>query len=230
MPAEEEVTRKLRAIISADVKGYSILMADDEIAPNTIVQFQEGKLFLQAREVALWEILDALDQECMVKISGLEHRETELINFISRNESVENVLKQFLHHLGEINYAFEFADETLRRVSVFPKSTTVYSAKMVPEDDISGKEFIDAVRITGIVKGSQAESLALREGDIIIEYDDLKITKGPEELVEEVKKKSDKESVSMVIVHNGRPVKLVLKSGLIGVRIDPARIPKEDYQ
>ena len=31
MPTEKRVTRKLRAILSADVKGYSILMADDEI-------------------------------------------------------------------------------------------------------------------------------------------------------------------------------------------------------
>jgi len=30
MPTEDEVTRKLRAILSADVKGYSLLMADDE--------------------------------------------------------------------------------------------------------------------------------------------------------------------------------------------------------
>jgi adenylate cyclase len=32
MPKEQKVTRKLRAILSADVKGYSILMADDEVA------------------------------------------------------------------------------------------------------------------------------------------------------------------------------------------------------
>jgi|LGVF01.1.fsa_nt_gb adenylate cyclase len=32
MPTEQNVTRKLRAILSADVKGYSILMADDEVA------------------------------------------------------------------------------------------------------------------------------------------------------------------------------------------------------
>jgi adenylate cyclase len=30
MPSEEKVTRKLRAILSADVKGYSLLMAEDE--------------------------------------------------------------------------------------------------------------------------------------------------------------------------------------------------------
>jgi hypothetical protein len=32
MSNEHKVTRKLRAIFSADVKGYSILMADDEVA------------------------------------------------------------------------------------------------------------------------------------------------------------------------------------------------------
>ena len=31
MPNENKVTRKLRAILSADVKGYSLLMADDEV-------------------------------------------------------------------------------------------------------------------------------------------------------------------------------------------------------
>jgi hypothetical protein len=30
MPNEQKITRKLRAILSADVKGYSILMSDDE--------------------------------------------------------------------------------------------------------------------------------------------------------------------------------------------------------
>ena len=30
MPTEDKVTRKLRAILSADVKGYSLLMTDDE--------------------------------------------------------------------------------------------------------------------------------------------------------------------------------------------------------
>ena len=31
MPQNKKVTRKLSAILSADVKGYSVLMADDEI-------------------------------------------------------------------------------------------------------------------------------------------------------------------------------------------------------
>ena len=38
---EKKITRKLSAIFSADVKGYSILMADDEIATiETLTQYR----------------------------------------------------------------------------------------------------------------------------------------------------------------------------------------------
>jgi adenylate cyclase len=39
MPTEEKTTRKLRAILSADVKGYSLLMADDEA--HTVKKLKE---------------------------------------------------------------------------------------------------------------------------------------------------------------------------------------------
>ena len=39
MPTEEKTTRKLSAILSADVKGYSLLMADDEA--HTVKKLKE---------------------------------------------------------------------------------------------------------------------------------------------------------------------------------------------
>ena len=42
MTEEQKVTRKLRAIMSADVKGYSILMADDEVTTvQTLKDYRE---------------------------------------------------------------------------------------------------------------------------------------------------------------------------------------------
>ena len=46
MPTEQKVTRKLRAILSADVKGYSILMADDEVF--TIKTIKEYRSIMSA--------------------------------------------------------------------------------------------------------------------------------------------------------------------------------------
>jgi len=44
MPNEQKVTRKLRAILSADVKGYSILMSDDE--NHTIETLKKYRQFM----------------------------------------------------------------------------------------------------------------------------------------------------------------------------------------
>ena len=46
MPTEQKVTRKLRAILSADVKGYSILMADDEV--STIQTLKDYRKIMSA--------------------------------------------------------------------------------------------------------------------------------------------------------------------------------------
>jgi len=41
MSKDQNITRKLRAILSADVKGYSLLMADDEVATiNTLKDYR----------------------------------------------------------------------------------------------------------------------------------------------------------------------------------------------
>jgi adenylate cyclase len=47
MTAEQKVTRKLRAIMSADVKGYSILMADDEV--TTVQTLKDHREIMSAR-------------------------------------------------------------------------------------------------------------------------------------------------------------------------------------
>jgi adenylate cyclase len=47
MTAEQKVTRKLRAIMSADVKGYSILMVDDEVA--TVRTLKDYRNIMSAR-------------------------------------------------------------------------------------------------------------------------------------------------------------------------------------
>ena len=46
MVTDQKVTRKLRAIFSADVKGYSILMADDEV--STVQTLKEYRKIMSA--------------------------------------------------------------------------------------------------------------------------------------------------------------------------------------
>jgi adenylate cyclase len=63
MSTEQKVTRKLRAILSADVKGYTILMAGDEIA--TIQTLKEYRVIMSTCiEQHGGRVVDAVGDNC----------------------------------------------------------------------------------------------------------------------------------------------------------------------
>jgi adenylate cyclase len=91
MPTEQKVTRKLRAILSADVKGYSILMADDEAFTIKIlkayraimsdhIQKLSGRVVDATGDNMLAEFDSAVDAvQCAVEIQrDLESKNDEL--------------------------------------------------------------------------------------------------------------------------------------------------------
>ena len=203
-------------------------VAEEKIVSSVIIELQQEKLVLQAQGAPLWKILDGIRRECLVEILGLESRKNEPVTFSSIEGTLEDVLKQLLRHLGEKNYAFEFVDERLKRASVFPEAKGVaHLPPFLPAEKVSHKKFVNVVRVQSIVDNSQAENLALREGDLIIEYDGVKISR-TQELLKEVKKKSQKEEVGMIVVRDHEPMQFVLNGGFIGVRINTIKVPKEE--
>ena len=89
MPANQKVTRKLTAIMSADIKGYSILMADDEvftikmlneyrsIMSNCIGQYN-GRVVDSPGDNVLAEFASAVDAlQCAVEIQKKLKKEND---------------------------------------------------------------------------------------------------------------------------------------------------------
>jgi S1-C subfamily serine protease len=108
-----------------------------------------------------------------------------------------------------------------------PTRTVVENLKP-PADEPETQEFADVAQIQSIIASSQAETLGLLEGDIIIEYDGVPITSA-RQLVAEVEKKAGRDRVEMVIVREKTPQRLTLSSGFIGIRIKTTKIPKEEF-
>ena len=80
MPTEQKATRKLRAILSADVKGYSLLMTDDEAFTirkleeyrtrmSNLIQANKGRVVDAVGDNLLAEFSSAVNAvECAVEI------------------------------------------------------------------------------------------------------------------------------------------------------------------
>lgn len=205
-------------------------IAAEEDLRALLVTYQKGELALESRGAPLDKILMEIERICAVKITGLEGREKEPINFSMRGVAIEEGMKQFLRYLGEKNYVFQFVDENLRFVSVFPEA----AGDKVPVPDRMGSEnsaetFSKVVRVVGIVEGSQAQRSGLAEGDLIIEYDGVRVV-STGQLIQEVEKKSQKERIEIVAVRDNALRRFDLEGGFIGVRIRTTEIPTEDLE
>ena len=204
--------------------------ASPETKATMVFEVGDNGLAMQAINIPLGDILDEMRGEFFSDITGLDHRTNELITLNTSGKTVEEILKQLLKHLGENNYAFEFSDDDIKKVSVFPesktKTTPAEKQRTLNEDH---DQFTGVAKVNSIIEDSQAETVGLAVDDIIIKYDGIRIESSMG-LIREVRRKSDMDQVEMIVVREGTVLPFFIKGGLIGVRISTAKIPLEEFE
>ena len=219
--------KKLICIIS--LLGF-FAIASGRADASVVMKSVKGQLLLEAQEAQLSKVLEKILSKHDVEISGLEGRKDEPVTFSLKGASIEELLKRLFRYLGERNYAFEFADGKLKRVSVLPESNITYEAPTLPVDRKKKKvkkKFGTVVRVKGIIKGSKAQDIGIKKGDLIIAYADVRID-STDKLVEESRKKRDVKWIEMIVVRDKEPMEFYLERGFIGVRIHTVKIPQEE--
>ena len=197
-------------------------------ASNEITRVWNGNIIIEAHDSVLVEIFKELYDKYSIEVSGLESRESDKITFSFEADTLEALLRGLLRYLGVKNFAIQFADATLTRIVVMPDSISdITTSENVQMDQRDQVEPLSVAQIQSIVEFSQAESLDLIAGDIIIEYDGVRITSA-QQLVEEVEKKSENSQVEMIVIREKNPVRLILAGGIIGVRIMTKKISREE--
>ena len=193
-----------------------------------IDQAWNGNIIIEARDSILVDIFTKLQEKYAIEVAGLESRKSDKITFTFEAKSLEDLLRGLLRYLGVKNFAIEFADATLKRIVVVPDSVLEFSpTKSMHIEGSDQSESIGVAQVQSIVEFSQADSLDLLAGDIILEYDGVRITSA-QQLVDEVKEKDENSQVEMVILRGNYPIRLVLAGGMIGVRVLTKQISKQD--
>jgi len=195
-------------------------------ATSEITQVWNGNIVIEARDSVLVEVLKELYDKYSIEVAGLESRESDKVTFSFEADTLEALLRGLLRNLGVKNFAIEFADARLTRIVVVPDSMSDLSEN-VQKYQGNQVESLSVAQVQSIVEFSQAESLDLTAGDIIIEYDGVHITSA-QQLVEEVKEKAENSQVEMIVIREKRPMRLILAGGIIGVRIITKTVSKEE--
>jgi S1-C subfamily serine protease len=133
-----------------------------------------------------------------------------------------------LRYLGVKNFAIQFVDARLTRIMVLPESVSdITISENQQADRWNPPESISVAQIMSVVEFSQAQTLDLTAGDIIIEYDGVRISSA-QQLVEEVEKKAENSQVDMIVIRERNSMRLILAGGTIGVRIRTKNISYEE--
>ncbi len=209
------------------VSGNAALDTD----PAIIFEVEDKSWVLNVQRGLLDDLVDHIYQDFQLEILGLETRKRETITLSLKGKTLADIARGLLQYLGEKNFAFEFENDRLKRVLVLPEANVdirnLSFAIFTYEGDQG--QSINAVEIQGIIDGSQAKKLNLRKGDLIVEYDGLKITRATE-LIEATKKRSFDEDVEILLLRNGDFFPLRAKGGFIGIQVKTIKIFKEELE
>lgn len=201
------------------------------IDSSVTVRVYEKSWELTVQKDLLEVLLDTIYQDFQVEVLGLESRKKESITLSVTGKSLADIIRSLLLYLGEKNFAFEFVDNRLKRVLVLPEANSDIrnlSSAISAQGNNRGKS-VNAVEIQGIIDGSQAKKLDFRKGDLIIEYDGIKINRAME-LIEETKKRTPDEEIEILLLRNGDFVRSKANGGFIGVQVKTIKIFREELE
>ena len=197
-------------------------------ASNEISRDSNGHITIDAQDSDLIEIFKELYDKYSVEVSGLESRKSEKFTFFFEADTLETLLRKLLRYLGVKNFAIQFVDARLTRIVILPESVSdITISENLQTDRWNPPESISVAQIMSVVEFSQAQTLDLTAGDIIIEYDGVRISSA-QQLVEEVEKKAENSQVDMIVIRERNSMRLILAGGTIGVRIRTKNISYEE--
>ena len=204
-------------------------VSDSALAGDRIVGTAEGKFFIRADNVSTRSVTTAFTTAFDIEIKGLETQVHNKVTYALEAATLEELIKGFLRHLKIQNYAFEFTEDKIKFVIILPGETKGHQASIDAGNEIrKPPETVTVTVIKSVLESSQAESVGLLPGDLIVEYDGTRIHTASQ-LVEEVKKKSAENSIEILVVREQAPMSIVVQGGFLGVRITTERIPKASF-
>ena len=197
------------------------------------IESQKGMIVFKVKNALLKNILKELNDKFKVVITGMEERENEKVTYSAQTASLADLLKGFLQHLGVKNFALEYNSELLSRVAIFPEAKGTAEIPYTPigekSEEAEKSQKVKAIAVQGVVDGTQAEESGIRAGDLIMQYDGVKLQRAPD-LVKLTRTKPPDETVELILMRDGQPVRLTLKGGYIGVRIKTISVSPTDIE
>jgi hypothetical protein len=96
--------------------------------------------------------------------------------------------------------------------------------------DPEGKPVRCRAIISAIIPGGQGERIGLEAGDILLDYDKKEILNSIRFIAARRGERPDEKPKELIVLSNGKPLKVLVAPGLLGVRLEDHVIPETELQ
>ena len=205
-----------------------VISVASEEGDNTVFSIivRDIDVSLTVKGITIKDLIQRLREEIHIEIYGLAISQDRTITFSYTGKTFEIVLRQLLRHLGEKNFAYEFSNDKLVRITVFPKGNETNDLQQILPRK-KKPNTVSMVEIVDVLEETQAEALGLKKGDLVYKYNGRRIS-GHEALVAATFESKGSKSISMVIIRKNKLNRYYLEPGFIGVHVSTKSIPRNE--
>jgi hypothetical protein len=187
---------------------------------SIIITKEQENICLSADHVSIEDIAQSLERECGITISGAAWPKEKLIS-LHACESMESLVRQICRSIPQKSHALVFAGERLSAVYIIPgsdqPSSALHSFEDFPREMAQPKE-INAARVDKLLLGPPVSPLwEFQVDDLILAYNGIRITRGPLELVEGMKKTQDYDQIEIEVARNKAIHKVLVPGGMLNI-------------
>lgn len=197
----------------------SVLDAKKAVKNTNAITFKNEMYFINYNSTPLTKIFHDLEDAFQIRIIQLNRiRYTKNFSLSLNADSIEGILKKLITSIGENNYAFSYTAGKLSTVffASSTEETTTVLQKIAARVPPKPPKKLGAV-VTSANTGPDERFVELIPGDIIIEYNGNKITGGPLELINLMKKKTDLIDIEIKILRDSLPVNIFVHGGMLDI-------------
>lgn len=207
--------------------------------PSIIITKTNENICLKADQAPIVDIAEALEGECGITLHGTEWLKGEFIT-LNVCESMESLLRRICRSIPQKSHSLVFEGEKLVAVYFLPGSgqsfTAIGSHKDFTRKTAQPKE-VSVARVDKLMTGPAVSPLwEFQTDDVILSYNGKRITRGPLELVDVMKKTNDYEQIEIEIGRDNVIRKVLVPGGMLNISTVTQRIstntpgPSEPYQ
>ncbi len=177
------------------------------------LRYSTNPPYFECKSCMKKEIFQEIKNNFKITVTDLTPPNPTPLNFSVKADTKNALLLKLASNIPGVHPAFVYNETQITQIYFLPESGKM-PLPSIPQEKQPPKEILGA-KVTSVPRDNDLPWADIEEGDIIIEYDNVPIEKGPMELTTLMKERSENELIEMTVIREGQVLRVFTLGGYI---------------